>query len=169
LGARGASLQITLANYYVTNRTITSIPIQKNFYDRYEAYKYCCAIGMNMTMENDVARRLEVMKFMNTDRPANGARNHSKKLCIINIITKSAPTYGFIFADTYTEIESGTTVDYFCETDVKFNNAGDNINLYKVTSCISHRSDGLPIASVSIGYTQANAGDSASTYFVCDP
>ena len=50
--------------------------MQTNFYDRYVAYKYCCSIGMNMTMENDVASRLAVMKFMNTDRPSNGAGNH---------------------------------------------------------------------------------------------
>lgn len=29
---------------------------------------------MNMTMENDVTNRLEVMRFLNTDRPNNGTQ-----------------------------------------------------------------------------------------------
>lgn len=95
--------------------------------------------------------------------------NYKNKFLKINVLTNAAPSYGYIFADTYTEIESGQTVDYFCETDIKFNNAGNDIALLQVTSCILHRSLGLPIESVTVGYQQAMPGQDASTYFVCDP
>jgi hypothetical protein len=84
LEARGASFQIMLANFKVVHihHSLSMLILQKIFYDRYEAYKYCCSIGMSMTMENDVASRLAVMQFMNTDRPSNGAGNHLTYLFI---------------------------------------------------------------------------------------
>jgi hypothetical protein len=90
---------------------------------------------------------------------------------IIYVLTNLALSYGFIFADTYSEIESGLTVDYFCETDEKFNNEATDIKLFDVTSCIFYRSaDSLiPAQSTLYGYKQAMPGDKAATNFVCDP
>jgi hypothetical protein len=92
-------------------------------------------------------------------------------LCLNNVYINLAPSYGFIFADTYTEIESGLTVDYFCMTDEKFNNAGTDITLHQVTSCIAYKSSKsrIPAESALWGYTLAMPGDNAATYLVCDP
>jgi hypothetical protein len=94
-----------------------------------------------------------------------------KKIVFINDYKNLDPSYGFIFADTYTEIESGLTVDYYCMNDEKFNNAATDIKLLQVTTCIAYKSNvsRIPAESSLWGYKLAMPGDNAITYFVCDP
>lgn len=83
-----------------------------------------------------------------------------------------AKSYGFVFADTYSEIESGQVVDYFCEKDIKFNSNGNVLEVPFVVSCLAHRCTDpnlMPTDSVTIVNEKANVGDGASTYFICDP
>jgi hypothetical protein len=79
------------------------------------------------------------------------------------------PPYGFPYGDTYSEVENGTTVDYFCENDQKMNYGGADVKVSTVQTCLMSRTQTMNAVDKDVSPITNCGNTPANAFFICDP